>query len=127
MSTSTLPFMKNLLFLVCTTAVSFAAGLHETISTLYGGQFFELFAYTLQNCLCKLASKLALFDVLNLLFDICFNKCFHRAGNAASDHDQQLFEDDFRFFRHPFVDPVDQQAIEHMPIEIDDEFMILFR
>jgi len=31
--------------------VSFAASLHETIFTLYGGQFVELFAYTLQNCL----------------------------------------------------------------------------
>jgi len=31
--------------------VSIAACLHETIFPLYVGQFVELFAYTLQNCL----------------------------------------------------------------------------
>jgi len=35
----------------CKTAVSFNASLHEPIFTLYGGQFDELFAYTLQNWL----------------------------------------------------------------------------
>ena len=36
---------------------------HETIFTLHGGQFAELFACTLQNCLWKLHPKQLLFDV----------------------------------------------------------------
>ena len=36
---------------------------HETIVTLHGGQFAELFACTLQNCLWKLDPKQSLFDV----------------------------------------------------------------
>jgi len=35
---------------------------HETIFTLYGGQFSELFAYTLLNCLWKLNPKQYRFD-----------------------------------------------------------------
>jgi len=37
--------------------VSFAVSLHETIFPLYVVQFVELFACTLQNCLCKLTPK----------------------------------------------------------------------
>ena len=46
---------------------------HETISTLYGGQFNELFAYTLRNRLWKLHPKQPLFGVFsfrNYLFDL---------------------------------------------------------
>jgi len=39
------------MLIFCKTIVGFAASLHETIFTLHGGQFDELFAYTLQNCL----------------------------------------------------------------------------
>jgi len=43
---------------------------HETIFTLYGGQFSELFAYTLQNCLWKLNPKQSLFVAFEFRNDL---------------------------------------------------------